>query len=81
MSEDWSIGMYAGPSPLSLSTATPNPVLALREPFHLSFPFVFEHRGEHYMVPETLARPSARSRSTAACFASRRTAARSTAPR
>jgi hypothetical protein len=29
--------------------------LALVEPFHLSYPFVFEHRGEHYMVPETLA--------------------------
>lgn len=112
MSDLWSIGIYAGPSPLSLSPAAQNPVLtaadvadldasfvadpfmlattrgfvmffevldarsglgriawahsddgrrwrygglALCEPFHLSYPFVFEHRGEHYMVPETLA--------------------------
>jgi hypothetical protein len=26
----------------------------LQEEFHLSYPFVFEHEGEHYMVPETL---------------------------
>jgi hypothetical protein len=26
--------------------------VALREPFHLSFPFLFEHRGELYMCPE-----------------------------
>jgi hypothetical protein len=29
--------------------------LALREPFHLSFPFVFEHQGELYMCPESSA--------------------------
>jgi len=29
--------------------------VALREPFHLSFPFVFEHQGELYMCPETSA--------------------------
>lgn len=28
--------------------------LALVEPFHLSYPFVFEWQGEHYMIPETL---------------------------
>lgn len=112
MTDAWSIGIYAGSSPLSLSPAAPNPVLtaadvsdceasfvadpfmlatkrgfvmffevldagsglgqiawassddglawrygglALCEPFHLSYPFVFEHRGEHYMLPETLA--------------------------
>jgi hypothetical protein len=112
MTETWSIGIYAGASPLSLAPATQNPVLtaadvtdmdasivadpfmlptahgfvmflevlevgsglgriswassddglrwhyrgvALSEPFHLSYPFVFEHRGEHYMIPETLA--------------------------
>ena len=27
----------------------------LREPFHLSFPFVFEDKGEIYLMPETLA--------------------------
>ncbi len=32
--------------------------IVLEEPFHLSYPYVFEWRGEHYMVPETLG-PSA----------------------
>ena len=27
--------------------------MVLEEPYHLSFPFVFEHDGEIYMVPET----------------------------
>jgi hypothetical protein len=29
--------------------------VALREPFHLSFPFLFEYQGELYMCPETSA--------------------------
>lgn len=29
--------------------------IVLREPFHLSYPYVFEWHGEHYMIPETLA--------------------------
>ncbi len=29
--------------------------VALREPFHLSFPFVFEYQSELYMCPETVA--------------------------
>lgn len=29
--------------------------VVLEEPFHLSYPQVFEHRGEFFMVPETLA--------------------------
>lgn len=29
--------------------------VALREPFHLSFPYVFEYRGELYMCPESSA--------------------------
>lgn len=28
--------------------------VVLREDFHLSYPLVFEHQGQHYMVPETL---------------------------
>ena len=28
--------------------------IVLAEPFHLSYPYVFEWEGEHYMVPETL---------------------------
>lgn len=28
--------------------------VVLREPFHLSYPFVFESGGQHFMVPETL---------------------------
>lgn len=32
------------------------PRLALKEPFHLSYPCVFEHAGEHWMLPETAAR-------------------------
>ena len=28
--------------------------VVLREEFHLSYPMVFEHEGQHYMVPETL---------------------------
>jgi len=27
--------------------------IVLREPFHVSYPYVFAHRGEHYMIPET----------------------------
>lgn len=109
----WSIGIYAGASPLALAPAYghPNPVLdrtrvrdvpaafvadpflirrqgiwhmffevmlagenrgeighaesadgwdweyrgiVLREPFHLSYPYVFEREGEQFMVPETL---------------------------
>jgi hypothetical protein len=30
-----------------------SPVEVLRCPFHLSYPFVFEHEGEIYMIPET----------------------------
>lgn len=29
------------------------PLIVLKEPFHLSFPFVFEDHGEIYMVPES----------------------------
>ena len=28
--------------------------IVLDEPFHLSYPYVFEWQGEHYMIPETL---------------------------
>lgn len=28
--------------------------IVLDEPFHLSYPYVFEWKGEHYMIPETL---------------------------
>jgi hypothetical protein len=28
--------------------------IVLNEPFHLSYPYVFEWRGEYYMIPETL---------------------------
>jgi len=28
--------------------------IVLAEPFHLSYPYVFEWRGEYYMIPETL---------------------------
>ncbi|HYU34390.1 MAG TPA: hypothetical protein VEW48_19730 [Thermoanaerobaculia bacterium] len=28
--------------------------IVLREPFHLSYPYVFAHAGEHYMIPESL---------------------------
>jgi hypothetical protein len=31
------------------------PVTALERPYHLSYPFLFEHEGEHYMIPETSA--------------------------
>jgi len=31
------------------------PVVALERPYHLSYPFVFTHDGEWYMVPETQA--------------------------
>jgi hypothetical protein len=29
------------------------PAVALERPYHLSYPFIFEHRGEFYMIPET----------------------------
>ncbi len=33
---------------------TPGPVFeVLRRPYHLSYPFLFEHQGEIYMIPET----------------------------
>src|SRR6202165_5757123 len=28
--------------------------VVLSEPFHLSYPYVFEHHGEYYMIPESL---------------------------
>ena len=28
--------------------------VVIEEPFHLSYPYVFEWQGEHYMIPETL---------------------------
>jgi hypothetical protein len=31
------------------------PATALKRPYHLSYPFLFEHEGEHYMIPETSA--------------------------
>ncbi len=30
--------------------------VALEQPYHLSYPFLFEHRGETYMIPETASR-------------------------
>ncbi len=29
------------------------PVIVLKKPYHLSYPFIFEHNGELYMIPET----------------------------
>jgi hypothetical protein len=34
--------------------------VVLREEFHLSYPFVFAHEGEHYMLPETFESSSVR---------------------
>src|SRR5258708_6677101 len=34
--------------------------IVLAEPYHLSYPYVFEWQGEHYLVPETLAPKSIR---------------------
>lgn len=36
------------------------PVIVLEEPFHLSFPFVFEYAGDVYMIPESEADDSIR---------------------
>ena len=36
------------------------PTVVLKEPFHLSFPFVFEDNGEVYMIPESEANNSIR---------------------
>lgn len=33
-----------------------SPVTVLERPHHLSYPFAFRHRGEHYMVPESASR-------------------------
>ena len=27
----------------------------LKEPFHLSYPYVFKHKGTYYMIPESRA--------------------------
>jgi hypothetical protein len=29
------------------------PVIILKKPYHLSYPFVFEHKGEYYLIPES----------------------------
>jgi len=34
---------------------TTAPATALERPYHLSYPFLFEHGGDHYMIPETAA--------------------------
>ena len=34
--------------------------VVLAEPFHLSYPFVFEHHGQHYMIPESRAKHEVR---------------------
>lgn len=36
-------------------TTSDPPVAVLAAPYHLSYPFVFEHRGEVFMIPETSA--------------------------
>jgi hypothetical protein len=41
---------------LSIDGFSGAPVCALDEPYHLSYPFVFKHEDEHYMIPETAAR-------------------------
>ncbi len=37
---------------LCLEEADAKPRIVLKEPFHLSYPFVFCHAGEYYMMPE-----------------------------
>jgi hypothetical protein len=32
---------------------TSDPVTVLKEPHHLSYPFLFKHEGKHYMIPES----------------------------
>lgn len=29
------------------------PVIILKKPYHLSYPFVFEHKGDYYLIPES----------------------------
>lgn len=36
------------------SAGASSPRVALEQPYHLSYPFIFEHQGEIYMVPESL---------------------------
>jgi hypothetical protein len=43
------IGLASSPDGLSWSYQQ----LVLREPFHLSYPYVFRWEGDHYMIPET----------------------------
>ncbi|NNG16475.1 MAG: formyl transferase, partial [Gemmatimonadales bacterium] len=31
------------------------PAIALKRPYHLSYPFLFEWEGEHYLIPESVA--------------------------
>lgn len=31
------------------------PEVILDKPYHLSYPFIFEHNGDHYMIPESMA--------------------------
>jgi hypothetical protein len=30
-----------------------DPVIVLKEPYHLSYPFLFEHNGQYYLIPES----------------------------
>jgi hypothetical protein len=44
---------YLSVAPLGVKhfTARPEPIIV--EDFHLSYPFVFQHEGEYYLIPET----------------------------
>lgn len=48
---DGEIGLAASPDGLRWDYQR----VVLREPFHLSYPYVFEWEGNHYMIPETAA--------------------------
>lgn len=38
---------------LALDDAHAKPRIVLKEPFHLSYPYVFSHAGQYYMMPES----------------------------
>ena len=48
------------PTPRRIGRRTLSVSIVLAEPFHLSYPYVFEWQGSHYMIPESGAAKSVR---------------------
>lgn len=56
----WGSPAYIAMTKTNDLTTWSKPMVVLKEPFHLSFPFVFEDKGEIYMIPESQEKDSIR---------------------